>query len=148
MSGTAWLNFDNAFLGLILDRKRDKGYTYRKVRNYRKGYLSPTPIILFGNLFLQESHAWGRVNNGGFLGIGVGMDYDYTDSKFVMLNYGMAINFPIPFPALIDTGFKAGDCRYAPANNLFSLTDNFRFHPRFSIGYGLGATNRLLRRFD
>lgn len=102
MSGTAWLNFENAFLGLIIDKKRDKGYTYRKVRlykTYRKGYLSLSPMIMFGNLFQQESHAWGRVNNGGFWGIGLGMDYYYTDSKFVMMNYGVAINFPLPFPA-------------------------------------------------
>lgn len=151
MSGTAWLNFENAFLGLIIDKKRDKGYTYRKVRlykTYRKGYLSLSPMIMFGNLFQQESHAWGRVNNGGFWGIGLGMDYYYTDSKFVMMNYGVAINFPLPFPAPIDYEFKAGDYRYTTASNLFSLTDNFRFHPRFSIGYGLGATNHLLRRFD
>ncbi len=64
-----------------------------------------------------------------------------------MFNYGVAINFLLPIPApMVD--YSAGDYEYRTVNHLFSLTDNCRFHRRFSIGYGLGATKRLLRRFD
>lgn len=72
----------------------------------------------------------------GFNGYGLGIEYNYTDKKFLEANTSIAMTFELPFPAPVDAEYNK-----ILTSFYFNLTDNF-IKDRFTFGYGINySTN-------
>lgn len=76
----------------------------------------------------------------GCLGIGLGIEYFYTNTKFFQLRADAITDFPAPFPAPFDFW---GD-RETLNSWYVSVTDNWRIN-RFTFGYGLNYAQNTWR---
>lgn len=94
--------------------------------------------IPYANGFLLQPENNGIKRGFGFFGISGGAEYFYKENKFVKLNTGGIINFPIPLPAAI---INDGDTQ-SFSSVYTTLTDNYQLN-RFNLGYGLSfSANR------
>jgi len=82
----------------------------------------------------------------GFNGYGLGLEYNYTDKKFMEVSTSFAMTFELPFPASVDAEYNK-----ILSTTYFNISDNF-IKGRFSFGYGLNySLNRWkewTRNFD
>ncbi|HEY8388468.1 MAG TPA: hypothetical protein VIK74_07680, partial [Parasegetibacter sp.] len=82
----------------------------------------------------------------GFIGLGLGFEYNYRKNKFLEAGASFATTSPLPFPAPFDAEYY----RYL-SGAYFGVTDNFICN-RFSFGYGVNYTitfwSEWIRSFD
>lgn len=145
-------NIFNYGIGALIDLKNPKRYTYNMVvldssgkevvRLPKRNRTTPQKGSLYFHLsipevnnFILKPDDYGKKNNTGCLGIIGGLDYYYTDNRFVSIMVGAATDFPVPFPAPVD--------HFGPYESFFStflsVSNNHRIK-HFSIGYGLSYT--------
>lgn len=147
LSGTLWLNFFNYGTGLIVDFFSPKKYDYQKAlylnfatsdpkpekfARQRKGQLYLNFSIPYINWFNMRPQNAGKKQSVGFFGYDLGVDYNYTANKFISFNHGVILDFPIPFPALIDyfSSYETMNSKY------YTISDNLRLN-NIALGYGL-----------
>lgn len=71
----------------------------------------------------------------GFNGYGIGIEYNYSDKRFLETGLSIVFTFEWPFPIHVDSEYNKAISSY-----YLSLTDNFIVH-RFTIGYGLNYSS-------
>jgi hypothetical protein len=143
-----WYNIlGNYGLGMLVDRNNPKRYSYPK-----SIYISSTdttgkyyryrPINNEGELHLHVSlphinsfhltpESEGTKSNTGFWGLTIGLDYYYSNNRFVNLGVSGVSDFFVPVPAAVDISgeYELMSSRYV------SISHNHRLH-RFVLGYG------------
>ncbi|MEA4985538.1 MAG: hypothetical protein VB105_08805 [Paludibacter sp.] len=147
LSSTLWFNVYNYGIGLIVDHFSPKKYAYQKefyldfktsnpkpekFLPQRKGQLYLNYSIPFFNWFSMSPINEGRKQSVGFFGTDLGADYNYKNNKFVSLNYGFLIDFPMPLllPLEYFYSYESMNAEY------YSISDNIRLK-NISLGYGL-----------
>lgn len=103
----------------------------KKHITYEENSFNINISIPYANIFLLQPESEGIKKGGGFFGLTLGAEYFYKKNKYVKLNAGGIVSFPIPFPVpLINDG------EVETLVSLYStLTDNYQLN-RFSLGYG------------
>lgn len=144
-----WSNiFCNYGIGMLVDRKSPKRYSYPQkiyfnstdtINNYcrfgqlyNKGELYLHLSLPHINSFRLIPESEGVKINTGFWGLTIGLDYYYSNNRFINLGISGVSDFFIPFPAAVDLSgeYELMSSRY------ISLSNNKRLK-RFTIGYGL-----------
>jgi hypothetical protein len=158
LSGMLWMNVYNYGVGLIVDYFTPKKYTYQKESylNFktsdpkperfapqRKGQLYLNFSIPYFNWFSMQPLYEGRKQDVGFFGYDLGVDYNYSNKKFISLNQGVMIDFPIPFPVPLFyiSSYETMNSKY------YTISDNIRFK-NISLGYGISYNENKWRFLD
>ena len=104
----------------------------------KKGQINLTVSLPWVNNFYlhpeNETPKW----HTGFMGTSLGLEYFYTNEKFIALNGTAVADFFIPFPAAVDL---YGEWE-TMASFYISLTNNHKFR-RFSLGYGMNFSRDI-----
>lgn len=97
-----------------------------------RGTLNFTWSFPWVNSFYLQPHGETPRTNTGFWGLSAGVEYFYSDNKYLALNTSAVMDFFLPVPAAVDFSGEVENM-----NSLYvSLTDNIKFR-RFTLGYGL-----------
>lgn len=141
-----WENIASLGIGFLIDRKTEKRFTYPKRifiekenGNYvsrinpviRKGTLSLVPALPYFNFFRIKTDR-DFLNSGGFIGLGLGVEYAFKKNQYISLNGGVTFDFPYPFPAPIR---YSGE--YHKAEIQYASLRYHKCHGRLDFGYGL-----------
>ena len=140
--------FYNYGLGMLVDRKNPKRYTYptnlylnstdtsKKYSRYRqlynKGELYLTLSLPYINSFLLKPENETTKSNTGFWGIRAGLDYFHTKNQFLNLSVNALSDFFVPVPAAIDISGE-----YEIMSSAYLSLSNNHIIRRFSLGYGI-----------
>lgn len=144
--------------GFIFDYNNPKRFTYQRnlFLNYatsdnspqrfslpRKGQFNVICSLPWINNFYLHPQNEAVKNNIGYWGFSTGLDYYYTEKKFLSLRGNAVTDFFLPVPAAVD--FR-GEFTLM-SSEYISFTDNFQFK-NFSLGYGLNyAWNKWDHRY-
>lgn len=136
--------FFNYGIGMLYDMNKPKRYSYpspvwvdynsKEARFTEKGSVLLHLGMPYVNFFRFSPEGEPRKDKSGFLGLSLGLDYNYAENSFISVKAESALDFPIPFPAPYDI---FGEYETLMSYG-FSMSNNHRFH-RFSFGYGLSA---------
>ncbi len=137
--------------GFLIDRNKSVKYTYPKRIHIE--YLNDTinvshfapvdkgtinwvlSIPYINNFYVKTDNDF--QNSIGFMGIGTGIEYYFKKNNYLSLNFGVASDIPIPFPAPID---YFGAEHHFCSTFYINLKNNFIIN-RFDVGYGLSYSN-------
>lgn len=138
----------NMGIGLLVEKKHPKRYGYPRNLylnedlqisphySYHKrseiGNLSLLLSIPYINSFLVKPTAQTIKSNLGFLGIGAGLEYEYSTNRSLQLSAKFATDFQLPFPAPLDV---FGEKEYL--SSFYLIFSNQYYVKQFSLGYGL-----------
>jgi len=148
-----WLPF--APIGYLVDLSNDKRYTYGKlavlnifdkegiVRNERRpkyitkqGQANLMMTLPFGSSFYMQPQNESPKKMAGLIGIGTGLEYYYSDKKFINFTLTSCFMNENPFPEPVDRWYE----HEYMGSTYFMITDNIRLN-RFSFGYGLSYSS-------
>ena len=115
---------------------------FRYPTTTNKGTINFTVSIPWVNFFHSQTN-YGIKNFTGFLGIEGGIEYYFKDNKYISLNYGSAIDFPLPFVAAID---YFGEHHITSSTYLSLRKNNSIKH--FDFGYGLNYSSHVWKLFN
>lgn len=142
------LNIWNYGLGLILDYKKDKSYTFpRRIHLYNDetgiGYFPYDPefpygrwrihlsIPYFNHFHLQPQEEGGKTSLG-FLGLQLGTDFFYNKSRHFRFSAAAATDFPSPIPVPLDIFGE-----YEIFTTTFLSLSHHHESQKWNWGYGL-----------
>lgn len=103
-----------------------------------KGDIYIAVSMPYANYFSLRPEYEKRKDNFGFFGIGLGLDYYYSDKRFVSLTSSFSTDYPVPVPMGIDS---EGAYTYVYSADIL-LTHNHRLK-QISYGYGLAYACNL-----
>lgn len=159
-----WSNICNYGIGMFIDRKNPKRYSYPQriylnstdtiSRYYKYGKANNKGELLlhlslpYINSFNLKPKNEGTKINTGFWGLTVGLDYYHSKNQFLNVGVSGVLDFIVPFPAPVDF---SGEHEWM-SSRYVSVSNNHKLG-RFSLGYGLSyAKNtwefRYYDRFD
>lgn len=149
-----WFNlYANYGLGMIIDSNNPKRYSYpsKVIINpldpggkYRLWHLQSRHrqfavkiFFPYVNVFhLRPDFEPDIKANGGFWGIGFGLDYHHQPDQYLAFSLAAQTNFFVPVPAAVDV---VEEFEFVRSEEI-TLTNNHLLG-RFSLGYGLSFSN-------
>lgn len=154
---TCWANIANWGLGMFIDCKNPRRYSYPRTiyinssdtcgRYFRhgqadnKGELHFHISLPYVNSFYLMPENESAKKNTGFWGSSFGLDYYYAKNQFISLNLSLAFDLFVPVPAavrILDTNERM-DSEY------ISIINNYRVK-RFVFGYGVSFVKNIWAR--
>lgn len=87
-----------------------------------------------------------RADKIGFNGYGIGLEYNYSEKRFVETSFSLAMTFELPFPAPLDREHSIALYSY-----YISLTDNIivnKFTFGYGVNYAVNQRNEVYRSFE
>lgn len=121
-----------------LKKKWNKFFAQKFPKN--KNDINLTFSIPYFNSFNYSPTDFGRRRSYGFWGLSVGIDYFYSDKKYVNLRAVLATNIFVPVPA----PFTPSDIRQDLSTYYLEFTDNFKWG-RLNLGYGVNFSKNNWR---
>lgn len=112
-------------------------WEFYKYKKHSVNALISIPEINAYNFDIENEN---RINQAGFLGIGLGIEYFYKDNKSIQLRGDGIWSFIAPIPAPYDPD-RYNSWKTCGAWNM-NLTDNFSLK-RFQLGYGLNYARNI-----
>ncbi len=126
--------YDTTKLIAPLILKNFHRFSSKTYPTYKDQIFLTVSIPWINNFYLQPNRESVK-SNTGFWGFSFGVDYFYSDTKFLNISFSEAADFFVPIPAAVDI---YGD--YELMNSIYaSLTQNFKM-TRFSLGYGINIS--------
>lgn len=134
-------------VGYLIERKNSKRYAYPKhiylklkdtsitVRRFpptKAGSINLNIALPHINFFYLQTKNNNYRNSGGFWGFETGVDYFYKDNQYLSFNVGIASDFFVPVPAVVDIGGE-----YQLSSTLFGNLRNNYIVGSFDLGYGV-----------
>jgi hypothetical protein len=104
-----------------------------KFHKYQKNSINALISIPEINIYSFDVENGNRVNQIGFLGVGIGIEFFYKNNKSIQLRGDGIWSFIVPVPASYHPEYSSW--KTCGAWNI-NLTDNFSLK-RFQLGYGL-----------
>ena len=152
-SATYYLNFSTALLyggGFWVDYGNPKRFSYPDVfiwsdgtfvkgqtnHFYRKNNIEHLALNIsmpYANFFNLKPEDQPRKNINGFLGISIGGELAYAKNKSVVLTFGGAMSFPMPFPVSLQWEGVVETM----STHYLSLEHQFKVHKYLVVGAGL-----------
>jgi len=116
-------------------------YAQEEMEHY-KSIMKKGNVHLVTSILIVNDLSWHRINSDddepGPLGIATGIDYCYTDSRFLSIHAGIA-NFT-PFGEVIGSDKDGWHKEYKGSSRFINIRNNHVWR-RFDFGYGLSLSN-------
>ena len=114
----------------------------KKIKEFQKGdFRLDLKLPWVNHLSLNPGEQF-KESRFGFVGEGLGFEYNYTNRKFLETSFSFAATSEIPLPVHVDRKYNKSLWTF-----YVSLTDNF-IKNRFTVGYGINyADNRWIEWF-
>lgn len=138
----------NFGIGMLVDRNTPRKFSYpsdiwidtatgeyRTYRHPARGEIRlhiSSPHV--NSFYFKPEHETVKQNTG-FMGAAIGVEYYYHSKRFVALHASAAMDFLVPFPAIVDYSGEYDQM----TSRYIGITHNHR-HGRLSWGYGLSRS--------
>lgn len=127
----------------IITTPLSKRYNKFLSRSYPtdKGLLNLIAAFPWVNNFIMQPENESTKNNTGFMGVSLGLEYFYSDTKFAAITTNAVSDFFIPFPAAVDFG---GVWEFM--NSVYLVLTNNQKYNNFQFGGGINFSKNIWMR--